>query len=99
MKKLTLIASIGLMAACIGNAVADSQYSNRYDRSPSRSEHVSEVFYVEGRVVSAEPIYESYWYYRSRGDDRRNDYRETCRIRDVEVYRSSSSAGPARARR
>jgi len=97
MKKLTLIASIGLMAACIGNAVADSQYSNRYDRSPSRYEPVSEVFYVEGRVVSAEPIYESYWYYRSRGDDRRNDYRETCRIRDVEVYRSSSSAGPAGA--
>lgn len=57
----------------------------------------SEVMYVDGRVISAQPIYETHWYYRSRGDDYRDRYHETCRIREIETYRSSSSGAPAGA--
>ncbi len=93
-----VFSGLAFVTACIGMVQADNgYYDNQYGRSGQWRDSAVEVFYVEGRVISAEPIYETYWYYRSRGDDRRNDYRETCRIRDVEVYRSSSSAGPAGA--
>jgi uncharacterized protein YcfJ len=98
MKTLKVSLSVALLAGCIGLAQADDRYDDYdYGRSDRWEGNYSETFYVEGRVVSATPIYESYWYYRSRGEGRRESYRETCRIRDVEVYRSSSSAGPAGA--
>jgi uncharacterized protein YcfJ len=99
MKKKILITGITLLVGCLGMAQADSRYNDDrdYGRSDRWDGRNSETFYVEGRVISATPIYETYWYYRSRGDSRRDNYRETCRIRDVEVYRSSSSAGPAGA--
>lgn len=56
----------------------------------------SEVFYVEGRVVSAQPIYETTWYYDSR-EKERGRYDERCRVREVEVHRSGRNAGPAGA--
>lgn len=91
MKTLTLITCTALIGVCAAAASADSRQYDRYDGR-------TEVFYVEGRVVSATPIYESYWYYRSRGDDRRDRYDQTCRVREVEVYRESSrSNGPAGA--
>jgi uncharacterized protein YcfJ len=63
---------------------------DRYSEADRRYQQNSHVFYVEGRVISATPIYDTYWYYRSRGDDSRsNRYEEVCRIRDVEVYRES----------
>ena len=61
-----------------------------YSRSENRRTQNSHVFYVDGRVINATPIYDSYWYYRSRGEsDRSGRYDEVCRIRDVEVYRES----------
>jgi uncharacterized protein YcfJ len=93
MKFVKAFAGVAVVAALATGVQADSRY---YDRNDRHYDPV-EVFYVEGRVVSAQPIYESTWYYRSRGEDRRDSYRETCRIRDVEVYRSHSSAGPAGA--
>jgi uncharacterized protein YcfJ len=99
MRRKLLITGMTLLVGCLGVAQADNRYNDDrdYGRSDRWNGHYSETFYVEGRVISATPIYETYWYYRSRGDVRRDNYRETCRIRDVEVYRSSSSAGPAGA--
>lgn len=73
------------------SAVAFADRYDYYQSSPV------ETFYVEGRVVSATPIYETYWYYRSRGEYGPDRYREVCRIREVEVHgpprRSSGPAG------
>lgn len=88
--------SIGLvlLASCIGYTAA----GDRYHSDSGRWSDVRETFYVEARVISAEPMYETHWYYRSRGDAHQGGYEERCRVRDVEVYRSSSSsAGPAGA--
>jgi len=97
MKILTSIGCIGLLTACITSALADGRHYDEYENSSDWYAPQSEVFYVEGRVISATPIYESYWYYRSRGEARRDHYRETCRVRDIEVYRSGRSGGPAGA--
>jgi uncharacterized protein YcfJ len=55
-----------------------------------------EVFYVEGRVISAVPVYETTWYYDSR-ERERNRFDERCRVREVEVHRSGRNNGPAGA--
>ncbi|TCS40013.1 glycine zipper 2TM domain-containing protein [Reinekea marinisedimentorum] len=55
-----------------------------------------EVFYVEGRVVSAVPVYETTWYYDSR-ERERNRFDERCRVREVEVHRSGRNNAPAGA--
>ncbi|MEJ2042963.1 MAG: glycine zipper domain-containing protein [Reinekea sp.] len=98
MNKKIVISGLALIALCLGQAVAGNRYyetsrqhSDRYD------DNIVETFYVEGRVVSATPVYETHWYYGSRDNSRYDRYRETCRIRDIEVHRSSSSAGPAGA--
>jgi uncharacterized protein YcfJ len=90
--KLSIAAAA--LSALSAMSFADSgRYDDDYSSS-SRAQN-SHVFFVEGRVTSATPIYDTYWYYRSRGDSDRSDrYDEVCRIRDVEVYRETrSSAG------
>jgi uncharacterized protein YcfJ len=97
MNRTFLIGGLAAMIFYAGHAVAsDRYYESSRHRSDWRNE-VTETFYVEGRVVSATPVYETNWYYRSRENDRYDRYRETCRIRDVEVHHSSTSAGPAGA--
>ncbi|EAR10363.1 glycine zipper domain-containing protein [Reinekea blandensis] len=94
MNRLTQTIGVVLLASCTAFAAADNRYN---DHSRGRWSDVRETFYVEARVISAEPLYETHWYYRSRGDSYDGRYEERCRVRDVEVYRSSSSAGPAGA--
>lgn len=96
MKKRNFITGLALLSSCMGIALADHQYPT-YQHPSHVYEHPTSIFYVDARVISATPIYESNWYYRSRGDSYRDNYRETCRIRNVEVHRSSSSASPAGA--
>lgn len=88
MKAATLL--IVCLLCLSGPVLADSRESYRGRHSP-------EIFYVEGRVIRAEPIYESRWFPSSRPRDDLEHYHETCRVREVEVYRSSSSATPAAA--
>lgn len=70
-------------------------------RSPAHApSHVQrpEVFFVDARVISATPIYESYWYYRSRGDNsNQGHYNEVCRIREIDVYEQGRGNGAAGA--
>lgn len=93
MNRIAHSLSIVLLSTCVGFAAA----GDRYHSDNGRWSDVRETFYVEARVISAEPMYETHWYYRSRGDSHSRGYEERCRVRDVEVYRSSSSAGPAGA--
>lgn len=74
------------LALCIGSGMAAADH---------RVSH-SEVYYVEGRVVSAVPIYETWWYYESRHDQHRHND-ERCRVREVEVHRQGRNSGPAGA--
>jgi len=97
MKLLKAITLVGLLGAASVTASAEGRYYDENTRSFDRYDFPAETFYVEGRVVSATPIYESSWYYRSRGDDRRSGYTENCRIREVEVYRQGRNGGAAGA--
>jgi uncharacterized protein YcfJ len=94
------IAAVALTALSAMSFADSDRYDDDDYKSKSNNRHTqnSHVFYVEGRVISATAIYDTYWYYRSRGEgNRSNRYEETCRIRDVEVYRESrdSRGNPA----
>lgn len=95
-KKAALFVTASLIVSA--TVVADSRNSDKnYQNNDGYQENARnrvEVFYAEGRVISATPIYETYWYQRSRGEGRRtNEYTERCRIRDVEVRHNNGSAG------
>lgn len=92
MKPFKTLLTLILIAATAGFTAADNRHKDK-----GRWQDHQQVFYIEARVISAEPIYDTHWYYRSRGDSNDNRYQERCRIRDIEVYRSGSSAGPAGA--
>ncbi|MHA7880812.1 MAG: glycine zipper 2TM domain-containing protein [Saccharospirillum sp.] len=72
-----------LSVLLIGSAAADSRGSAWSDR---------QRFSDEGRVVSAVPVYETYYY---RESSRRDDRYEICRTRNVEVERSYRGGNPA----
>lgn len=93
MRIVSLVLSTVLLASPI--VFADS-----YRAPPNRPDHSQrpDVFFVDARVVSATPIYESYWYYRSRGDNRDlGHYNEVCRIREIDVYQQGGGNGAAGA--
>lgn len=75
-----MLVSIGLVTLVGTGALAD----HRHDR---------QRFFAEGRVVHAEPIYETYYYRESRGHG--HEGYEICRTRDVEVERRHKSGNPA----
>jgi len=97
MKILPVIIASGLLGLVTISAQAENRATYTTSRSVDYIDATSEIFYVEGRVVSATPIYESTWYYRSRGEDRRTTLTENCRIREVEVYREGRNGGTAGA--
>jgi len=97
MKILPVIIASGLLGIVTISAQAENRATYTTSRSVDYIDATSEIFYVEGRVVSATPIYESTWYYRSRGEDRRTTLTENCRIREVEVYREGRNGGTAGA--
>ncbi len=90
-----LIIGIGIALTCASGAFAGNKHSDN-DRYEYR-QFQSEVFFVEGRVISATPIYQTYWQYESRADERYDRFQDNCRVSEVEVYRSGSNNGPAGA--
>ncbi len=97
MKNTHWISGLAALTLSIGQVSADSRHYESSRHYPGGQNEVTEVLYVEGRVISSTPVYETHWYYRSNSDHRRDTYKEVCRIRDIEIHRSSSSAGPAGA--
>ncbi len=90
MKLVKRLVCISLIGACSFTAMADKRH---YESEPQVIDHpYVEIFYVEGRVISATPIYETQWFYRSRGEGRHR-YEDVCRIREVEVRRPSRQGG------
>ncbi|MFC3702085.1 glycine zipper 2TM domain-containing protein [Reinekea marina] len=88
------LAAIAMSAIAAATFADSDRYDDDYKKAKKLRYNNSHTIYVEGRVISATPIYDTYWYYRSRGDSHRSDrYDEVCRIRDVEVYRESRSTG------
>ena len=86
--KRTLIIGLAL-ALATGGALADHRDSDRNDNRPRHRD--SQRFFAEGRVIYAEPIYETYYYRESRSS---HDRIEICRTRDVEIERHSRGGNP-----
>lgn len=83
--KATLSLVLALTLATSGLALADHRDSFRHGER--------QRFFADGRVIHAEPIYETYYYRESRSHDRY----EICRTRDVEVERHSRGGNPGAA--
>lgn len=81
--KTGLLVSLALVTALGSTALADHRPHSGYSER--------QRFFADGRVVRAEPIYETYYYRESRDHDRY----EICRTRDVEVERRHSGGNPA----
>ncbi len=82
-----------LISAVIAIVASSSVMADHRDRDDSRHRDYQR-FYAEGRVIYAEPIYETYYYRENHGH---NDRIEICRTRDVEVERSHSGGNPGAA--
>ena len=98
MNNALVISGLVAVTLSIGSVSAESRYYETTTRYHSDwQDEASEVFYVEGRVIEATPVYETQWYYRSRPAGGHDGYRERCRIREIEVRNTSRSGGPAGA--
>lgn len=94
-KSILAISLISVSASVLAdNRYKDNGYQDSSRYQDNYYENNREVFYAEGRVISATPIYETFWYYRSRGQSRHNN-EERCYIRDVEVRHNNGNAGTA----
>lgn len=98
MKILKSMISISLLAACISGASAD-HFKNKdsHKHFDNHSTFRTETFYIEGRVVSATPIYERIIYRNTNGNHRFDNFDQNCRVREVEIRSKHSNGGPAGA--